>query len=757
MPLIEKLPGKLDKELGARGIPDVDIAAAIQADLTPKGAFGEDWLVLTARRLLAFSHDADGPFVARIDVALEEVRNPVTDSRIGGGALMARLDGQTVEVIRYTLSKARSFNRIAKYLQKTESFFHPKAGQEKPAERPVLEEPKEHESNCPKCGMALREGTSVCPKCLNKRKVIWRIFSYLKPYWKQTSLLWVLILAGTGLSLIPPYLHKMLVDDVIVPGSEIRTVEERIRMLGFLVLALLATRVLGQAFTIARGWILAWLGGRLTHDLRTQVFKHLQFLSLGYFDKRQTGAIMARVSRDTESLQSAILNAAPHVVVEVLTFVGVLTILLVMNWKLTLMVLIPGPFVAILSRLFWKRVHRLWHRFWYFRQRLSASLNESLSGVRVVKAFAQEPKEVSRFDGFSHELFQADMVAHRTHMTLFPILGFIMGLGSLVAWYVGGRDVIGGVFTLGTLWAFQSYLGRIYGPLQWLTRIMDWLVRSLTSAERVFEVLDTQPDVKESAKPVVLSQMKGAIRFENITFGYDKNKPVIHDFSLDVAPGEMIGLVGHSGAGKSTTINLVCRFYDVNEGRIVLDGVDLRNLSQHDLRSQIGIVLQDTFLFNGSIADNIRYAKSDATAEEVMAAARAANAHDFIMQKPDAYDAVVGERGLTLSGGERQRIAIARAILHDPRVLILDEATSSVDTDTEQQIQQAIARLIKGRTTFAIAHRLSTLRNADRLVVLKDGRVEEMGTHDELMEKEGEFHRLVKIQQETSKIKAVDG
>jgi ATP-binding cassette subfamily B protein len=333
----------------------------------------------------------------------------------------------------------------------------------------------------------------------------------------------------------------------------------------------------------------------------------------------------------------------------------------------------------------------------------------------------------------------------------------VISTGTVITWYVGGRQVVGDEMSLGTLITFLAYLGTFYGPLQFLSRLADWLARALASAERIFEIIDSDPDVPEAEEPVPMPRIDGRVSFDDVTFGYDRHKPVLRNVGLDVAQGEMIGFVGHSGAGKSTTINLICRFYDVNEGRILIDGVDIRKIPQQDLRSQIGVVLQDTFLFSGTICDNIGYAKPGATVEEIMAAAKAANAHDFICQKPDGYDTQVGERGQSLSGGERQRISIARAILHNPRILILDEATSSVDTDTEKQIQDAIARLIKGRTTFAIAHRLSTLRNANRLVVLKEGKVEEVGTHDELMEKKGEFYRLVGMQQEMSQITGIAG
>jgi ATP-binding cassette subfamily B protein len=355
------------------------------------------------------------------------------------------------------------------------------------------------------------------------------------------------------------------------------------------------------------------------------------------------------------------------------------------------------------------------------------------------------------------ELSNAGIHAEQTWMTVFPVLTFLTGLGALIVWYVGGRSVLAGQLSLGTLLTFVAYLAMFYGPLQFVNRLTEWLGRALAAAERVFDILDSAPDVPDIVEPIPLPRIEGSVEFRDVTFGYESHKPVLRDISFNVAPGEMIGLVGQSGAGKSTTINLLCRFYDVNAGQIFIDDVDIKHIRQQDLRSQIGIVLQDTFLFNGTIAENIGYAKPDATLEEIMAAAKAANAHDFIAAKQDGYDTPVGERGSALSGGERQRISIARAILHDPRILILDEATSAVDTDTEKQIQDAIARLIKGRTTFAIAHRLSTLRNADRLLVLKSGKIEEIGTHDELLEKKGEFYRLVEMQQEMSKIKAIEG
>ena len=758
MPLIDPLPQHLQKALGVPA-DGGDLLIAIASDLGPDGRFGEDWLVITRERVRVFGGQAlsAGNAVPRFDFALSDLTEPRADSLVGGGALLVTVKNDLIELIRYSNAKQRSFSRAAKYMADAVKYHEERKAGKTPETEPKLDESAEEPKRCPNCNLLLPEGTSVCPACLHKGKVLWRIMSYLRPYWHQTLIVWLLMGAGILLSLIPPYLTRPLMDIVLAPKAGAYTVPERLRWLGLLVLAMLGAQVFGQIVGILRGRLVVWLGAMLGHDLRTKLYQHLQLLSLRFFDKRQTGSLIARVTRDTESLESVLVDGAQYFVVNIATLIGIGIILFAMNWRLTLLVLIPTPIVALLSRWFWERILRSWHRYWHVRQQLNASLNDSLSGIRVVRAFAQEPQEVARFNTHSHDMFLAGLTAERSWTTFFPILSFLVSSGALIAWYVGGWDVVhgGGKTTLGTLSAFIAFLGMFYGPLQFLSRITDYLARSLTAAERVFEILDSEPDVPEAKDAIPVPELRGEVEFRNVTFGYDAHKPVLQGVSLHVKPGEMIGLVGHSGAGKSTTVNLICRFYDVQEGQILIDGTDIRKIHQHDLRSQIGIVLQDTFLFNGTIAENIGYAKPGAAREEIMAAARAANAHDFIVQKPDGYDTRVGERGQSLSSGERQRVSIARAILHNPRVLILDEATSSVDTDTEKQIQEAIARLTRGRTTFAIAHRLSTLRNADRLVVLKGGKIEEMGTHDELLAKKGEFSRLVQMQQDMSRIKAV--
>ena len=499
----------------------------------------------------------------------------------------------------------------------------------------------------------------------------------------------------------------------------------------------------------------AWLGAKILMDIRVAIYEKFNTLSISYYDKRSVGSVMGRVTSDSDNLWDFLTDGVPFFITNILTFVSIGSVLLLLNWKLTLLVLLPGPFLFMLTRWFMPRARRKWQFLHQRINRMQSSLGSTLNGMRVVKAFAQESRENARFIEKNDAVFQASYAANGMWASYWPVVGLLMGLGSWTIWLYGGHQVLGKTMTLGTLTMFSAYLAQFYGPFQNFSRVLDWMTRSATAAERVFEVLDTEPDVRDAAQPVPMPHIRGEVEFDNVSFTYDKAKRVLDDFSLKVEPGEMIGLVGHSGAGKSTIINLLSRFYDVTEGSVKVDGVDVRQIDREDFRHQLGIVLQEPFLFPGTIMTNIAYAKPNAGVEEIMRAAKAANCHEFILKFPDGYDTQVGERGQRLSGGERQRISIARAILHDPKILILDEATASVDTETEKQIQEAISRLIQNRTTFAIAHRLSTLRNASRLVVMKDGKMTELGTHDELMEQDGEYAKLVNIQNEVNKLRAV--
>jgi ATP-binding cassette subfamily B protein len=500
-----------------------------------------------------------------------------------------------------------------------------------------------------------------------------------------------------------------------------------------------------------------WVGNHLMYDLRTQVFDHLQLLTLSYYNRHQTGHIMARVTSDIVRLQNFIAEGLQDIIVNVVTMVLICGLLFWLDPRLALIAMGPIPAIVIGAYWFGRRVHRVYHKIWRRMSLISAVLADTIPGIRVVKSFAQERRESRRFEARSADLFHQELRATRLSSLFFPSMGFLTSFGSMLVLGLGGYLVLtqpDGPLTLGSLVAFLGYLMQFYQPVTTLGEINHRLQHAATSAERVFEVLDATPEVPEAPGAIRLPSIKGDVEFRDVRFGYEPGRYALDGISFRVQPGEMIGLVGPSGAGKSTLVHLICRFYDVDSGQILIDGHDIRDLSLRSLREQIGVVLQEPFLFHGTITANIAYAKPNASPEEVVAAARAANAHDFIMALSDGYDTVIGERGQTLSGGERQRVSIARAILRNPRILILDEATASVDTETEVQIQRAIERLVENRTTFAIAHRLSTLRKAHRLIVLEQGKLVEIGPHDELIRSGGLYSRLCHMQSELSKIRA---
>ncbi len=728
-----------------------ELDVTVTSDLAPDGLMGSQWLVATKDRLFILQPDHGDPVVAH-DIAVKDLVDVNAEGLVGGGCLVANIKGEYVPLIRYTNAMAKEFGHAARRLQALSK------GEEPPATTD-----EDRTRRCLKCGFPLEQGSDACPNCVNAAKAMRRLVAYLRPYTWPLLFSSVLMIASQILALAPPYLTKILLDDVLGKAQSIggrATMAEHhqmARMLGLIVLALMGTRVVSMAMGVVQSRITAKVGSEVIHDIRMELYARLHRLTVGFFDKRQTGAVISRVSQDTMGLQEFLAFDVQYMATNLISLALVLVIVFQQNWKLAALTVAPAPFASLAAMMIFKRFRWLFRRVWHRISRMNSVMSDSLQGLRVVKAFAQQEREVSRFERRSAELCAANVQAEVTWAALWPMVWFLMGLGEFIVWYAGGLDVIAGTVTTGVLIMFIGYMGRLYGPMQIVTRMWDWTARSLAAAERVFEVMDAQMEEPEPDSTIRLPQVQGRVKFNNVTFGYDKNRPVLHNIDLEVEPGEMIGLVGHSGAGKSTMINLLCRFYVAREGSIEIDGVDIRNLSLRDLRRQIGIVPQESYLFSGTIYENIAYAKSDATPEEIIRAAKAANAHDFIVNFPDGYETQVGERGQSLSGGERQRIAIARAVLHNPRILILDEATSSVDTGTEKQIQEALSRLIENRTTFAIAHRLSTLRNANRLLVLDKGKVAELGTHEELIAKNGTYAKLVNMQSEMAGIVAVGG
>jgi len=717
--------------------PGADVQLLAFSDLDEHGEFGEQWIALADKRVLVFSSNGEAPQL-KVDLSVEDISKVGIETLVGGAVLRAVVHGFWTDLISFSHAMSETFGRVRSQLDA--------AAKGKP-----IPEHEERRKDCPTCGLILGEYTRVCPRCLRRGATLRRLLGYAAPYKSRMALILLFMGLSTLAGLAPPYFTKLLLDRVLVPRANPS-------LLGWLVVGLAVAGLAHTAADIGRGRMAAWLGGRVSFDIRAQLYERLQWLSMRYYDHHPTGTIISRLSQDSGGIQDLLAFALPWCVSHVVTIIAVAGMLLFMNWKLAFLALLPSPFLVFLTNALWRRLRSAWHNYWYRWSRFHSLISDALARVKVTKAFAQQNSEISRYDFRNDDLRAAAVYAEQTSSTFFPLMWLVIGSSSLLVWYFGGRFILAGQpLTAGDIIAFIAYLGMIQMPLNFLAQSVQWVSRALTAAERVFEVLDSESESEKSRGTVELEKLHGDVEFRNVGFGYEKHQQVLKEINFRIEPGQMLGLVGKSGVGKTSIINLLCRFYDADEGEVLIDGVNLRDLSIRSYRGHLGVVLQEPFLFSGTISENIAYGRPTATPEDIMAAAKVANAHDFIMNKPDGYDEQVGERGNRLSGGEKQRVCIARAILHDPAILILDEATASVDLETEQQIQEAIARLIKGRTTFAIAHRLSTLRNAHKLIVLDEGRIVEAGTHEELEAQKGLYAHLLDIHQKTSMIGALNG
>ncbi len=573
--------------------------------------------------------------------------------------------------------------------------------------------------------------------------VLLRLARFAKPYRWQLTLGFVLTMLATAAAMVPPYLTIPLMDDVLIPFQNGQQIP--MHTVAWLLAGLAGAALVAWGLGWWRTWLLALVSERIAADLRSASFEHLLQLPLDYFGSKRTGDLIARVGSETDRISVFLSLHALDFATDVLMIGMTSVILFSINPTLAIVTLLPLPFIAWMIHVVRDRLRTGFEKIDRAWGDVTSVLADTIPGIRVVKAFAQERREAMRFQAANQRNLEVNDKLNKTWSLFSPTVSLLTDIGLLVVWAFGVWLVSKGNITVGVLTAFIAYIGRFYGRLDSMSRIVSVTQKAAAGAKRIFDILDHVSNVPDPLDPVPINGLQGGIQVERVTFRYG-SRTVIRDLNLTIKPGEMVGLVGHSGSGKSTMVNLVCRFYDVSDGAIKIDGVDIRRFAVSDYRQHIGLVLQEPFLFFGTVAENIAYGRHDASRMQIMAAARAAHAHEFILRLPHGYDSIVGERGQGLSGGERQRISIARALLIDPKILILDEATSSVDTETEQEIQKALDNLVRGRTTIAIAHRLSTLKKADRLVVMDRGRVVEEGPHDQLMAQQGAYWRLYEAQ-----------
>ncbi len=690
-----------------------DIVISCECDLSD-GVYTKSLVCALGDSLCVLN--SDGTFMRE---KYSEIEDIYAENYVSSGGLIITVNGSDIPVARFTLNLSAKIEQLVSIVRKFIS------GEK--VDKDSIEPPKD-------------EPFSYINK--GREKLFMRVLSYVPRYKKQLVMMIAIIIISTLVNLVRPYITGTLLYDEVL--NENGKYSGRIfELVAVLVLVSAISVFLG----IMQGRIGADMSGKIIYDIKTEVFSAMQKLGMSFFTSKRTGNLLNRVNHDALDIQYFLNDGLPNFIINGATIVAVGLYLFCVNPILSVTVLVPIPLIAFIIKKSVRTFKKLkWHT-WRRSSSLNSVINDTLMGVRVVKAFGKEDNEVERFCEKSRLLYENKVREGIASAKVFPVLSWIMALGGLMVWGIGGVQVINDKLTFGELMSFVGYLSLLYGPVNFMVKTFDWFTNCMNSAQRIFEIIDRTPDILESENSVNIEKLKGDVELRKVTFSYEANRTVLKNVSFSVRSGEMIGLVGHSGAGKSTITNIITRLYDVNDGEVLIDGINVKDLSFKTLRSNIGMVLQETFLFSGTVAENIAYGNPDASLEEIISAAKKAHAHEFIVNLPDGYQTEIGARGVDLSGGEKQRVSIARALLMDPAILIFDEATSSLDTKTEQQIQEAMEELIKGRTTIAIAHRLSTLKNADRLVVVENGCVVETGTHEELFKKEnGVYAAMAKKQ-----------
>lgn len=665
--------------------------------------------------------------------------------QVNGGLLFAAVNGKDTVLTEFSNTRAEGFDRLCRIFRKQ------KEGKELTEED--FKGRNRHEC-CPKCGTLYPDQTrKVCPRCTDKKSLFFRVLGYFKPYAGLIVLMMVCYLLTALLNLAWPYLNgRILYDKVLGKNEELLAflglpAGRFTVLLGFVVITMMLCKLANQILSIIQGVITARIVLGVVRNIKADVFASMGRLSISFYNNRETGGLMTRVLSDANEVTNFFIDGLPYFFIHAFTIVSTCVVMFAMNPGLAAVSLILMPWLVFISARMLPRLWSIFGRRHRAERSMTGQINNNITGARVVKAFGQEEKEVKRFGSYNGRVKDTELATVAFDNRFYAIYTAVQQIATFLVWGVGGVMIVGhSGMELGLLITFIGYVSELKGPLEFISRCFRMYTSSMNSAQRIFEIIDAVPEITESESPVRPDRLRGEIELNNVTFAYEAGKPVLEDISFHVNAGEMLGIVGRSGAGKSTLVNLISRLYDPQEGTVLIDGIDVKEMGFRELRRNVAMVSQETYIFMGTVAENIAYARPEATYEEIVEAAVRASAHDFICKMPDGYDTMLGSSGRTLSGGERQRISIARAILADPKILILDEATASVDTETEQAIQASLEELVKGRTTLSIAHRLSTLNNADYLLVIDNGRIAEQGTHRELIEKKGIFHKLMQLQ-----------
>ncbi len=716
---------------------------AVLGDITEKATYGCTVLLGTASRLLTLDVK-EGVLLG--EVPIEDIRE-IYNKRMYGNGLMrvTRTNGERIDLFRFNFAVATLCDAVIGFTDDI------RAG-EKPEDalQAVSATYTKMLSVCPKCGRTLSSPGVPCINCAGKSRLLKKLVSYLKPEIVVLIISVFLSVITTTMALVPPSLTRTLVDDILP--------NKRRDLLLYVSVALVAVHLIRFGIAGIRGYMLRVSGDKIVARIRCEVYEKAQHLPMRFYDRTSTGSVINRISGDTATIQAFMLRITQEVVVQFFKMIGIVIVMLVINWKLTIFSLLPVPIIVIGSRIFKKKIAPFYRRIWRRSSAVTSVLTDTIPGVRVIKSYTNEKNATERFEQCVDDWRVTDSKAGKILNAYPAIVNALISCGSVVIWALGGNLVIDaiqsgtvGTITVGVLVSFISYATMFYEPVNFFANLSDSTQNALASAERIMDILDAEPE-HDFGKGNTNVNMGGQIRFKHVNFSFDRTKKVLKDINLTIDPGDIVGIVGTTGSGKSTLINLLLRYYDHYEGKITVDGVDIRKIDMEYYRSHIGYVQQEPMMFHDTIYNNISYGGNRFSVDEVINAADIANAHEFIVRQPDGYDSVVGERGVGLSGGERQRISIARAMLRNPKMLVFDEATASVDSETEHLIQEAIEHLISGRTTIMIAHRLSTLSKANKIVVVDNGEIIECGSPKELMKQKGKYYRLVEIQSMSDKI-----